>query len=258
LPRVFSHSFKPYTYMNKQSMKRRLFVDCRIEGTSDDVNDDVEWEDSVREAFQVLQEYTLLGDPMQTLQHYYQKKGHIESISTSWQPPRYYRVGKGKDSSTYWRCTFTCPLDPSMKGSSVIATALLRNQEPSTVVEGTILQLEELSKQWFGDFLISPHDNHVYFGTKKNAKRSAAFGFLWDVFGTSGVKEQLLAPSSKSIITTTKVFAPTRIHTWMDSFAASSPASQSNLNSIHNALSYDQKRPPTISKACARPITTGT
>jgi len=201
--------------MNKQSMKRRLFVDCRIEGTSDDVNDDVEWEDSVREAFQVLQEYTLLGDPMQTLQHYYQKKGHIESISTSWQPPRYYRVGKGKDSSTYWRCTFTCPLDPSMKGSSVIATALLRNQEPSTVVEGTILQLEELSKQWFGDFLISPHDNHVYFGTKKNAKRSAAFGFLWDVFGTSGVKEQLLAPSSKSIITTTKVFAPTRsIRSW--------------------------------------------
>jgi hypothetical protein len=173
-------------------MKKDLFVDCRVEGACE--NDDQDDEENATKALRVLQECTQLGDPMQTLQHYYQKQGHTQSLSSAWRQPQFYRIGKGKDSSTYWRFTFQCPLDPSVSGCSVVARSLLI---PPSNNNQQLTDLADLWRQWFGEFIISPHDNLVYIGTKKNAKRSAAFFVLWHLCGTSGVKERLQLLGSK-------------------------------------------------------------
>lgn len=170
-----------------------LFVDHPMGGSAND-----DHEESATAALHVLKEYTMLGDPMLTLQHYYQKQGHVESLSSSWQRPHFHRVGRGKDSKTYWRFTFQCPLDASVSATSVVASSLLIQTTPSLPPDD-MQQLAKLSRQWFGDFIISPYDNFVYFGTKKNAKRSAAFGVLWKFFGTNGAKEQLASPKRKPI-----------------------------------------------------------
>jgi dsRNA-specific ribonuclease len=145
------------------------------------------YEKSVTEALHLLQEYTteLLGDPLQTLQGYYQKR-RVTSLASAWQVPHYYRIGRGKESKTYWRFIFQCPLEDSVLATSVVARPLLRMEMGGALPSEDRQRLAELSQQWFGDFVLSPYDGYVYFGTKMNAKRSAAFGALYKIFGMQG------------------------------------------------------------------------
>ena len=176
-------------------MKRGLFVHCRIEDSCED--NDHDDEERTTEALGVVQEYTQLGDPMQSLQQHYQKQGYTESLATAWRQPQFYRIGRGKESSTYWRFTFQCPLDVSVSGSSGVPRSLLMMNESSTPSSNNNQQLADLWRQWFGEFIISPHDNLVYIGTKKNVKRSAALVVLWHLCGKTGLKEHILLTGAK-------------------------------------------------------------
>lgn len=134
--------------------------------------------------------------------------------------------GKKFHIPLYWRFTFVCPLltakaknnnnnlsndhqslmTASSQVSSMIAAPLLlsetNHQYQSSPSFTKLVQL-------FDDFLGSYHifqqnddendvgKGQVYFATKKNAKRSAAFGMLYQLFGKDGIPDDLLGKKKK-------------------------------------------------------------
>lgn len=133
------------------------------------------------ESLCVLEEFTNLGDPMQMLQMYYQKKG-VVSLATAWSEPMPYKIQEGKEC---WRISFFCPLNEGCSATSVAPVALLKNDTPLKALE-VRKKLEGIFEKWFGNFLISPLDGFVYFKKKKNAKRSTAFCMLLKLFEEKG------------------------------------------------------------------------
>jgi hypothetical protein len=149
---------------------------------------------NVEECLQALQALTSHGDPLMALQHYFQKRRYVLPLADCWAAPTWYRIGKGKESTTYWRCSFQCPLEKTFS-STVVPCALVLPQ--SHTENPTFQQLRQLHNQWFGEFVVSPKDGLIYLGTKKNAKRSAALYHFYRLFGSEGIPNNFYETKNK-------------------------------------------------------------